>query len=106
MADSVIELTDNNFDESIAAGVTLVDFWASWCGPCMMQGPIVDQVAEKMKGKAQVAKVNVDESMQIAMKYRIQSIPTLMIFKEGEVANQLIGLQSEAQLISALEETL
>ena len=106
MADSVIELTDNNFDESIEAGVTLVDFWASWCGPCMMQGPIVDQVAEKMKGKAQVAKVNVDESMQIAMKYRIQSIPTLMIFKEGEVANQLIGLQSEDQLISALEEAL
>lgn len=106
MADSVIELTDNNFDKSIEAGVTLVDFWASWCGPCMMQGPIVDQVAEQMKGRAQVAKVNVDESMQIAMKYRIQSIPTLMIFKEGEVANQLIGLQSKDQLISAIEEAL
>ena len=106
MASSVIELTDNDFNESIESGVTLVDFWAPWCGPCMMQGPIVDKVAEKVEGKAQVVKINVDESMQIAMKYKIQSIPTLVVFKEGEVEHQLIGLQSEEQLISAIEEAL
>ncbi len=104
MKDSVIELNDENFKENIGSGVTLVDFWAPWCGPCMMQGPIVEELAGKVEGKARVAKVNVDESMQTAIQYRIQSIPTLMIFKDGEIANQLIGLHTEEQLLSAVNE--
>ena len=106
MSDNVVELSDSNFKETIESGVTLVDFWAPWCGPCMMQGPIVDEVAKKVSGKARVAKVNVDESMETAVKYRIQSIPTLLVFREGEVENQLIGLHSEEQLISAIEKAL
>jgi thioredoxin 1 len=104
MKDSVIELNDENFKETIGSGVTLVDFWAPWCGPCMMQGPIIEELAGKVEGKARVAKVNVDESMQTAIQYRIQSIPTLMIFKDGEIANQLIGLHTEEQLLSAVNE--
>lgn len=106
MAHKIIELTDSNFQETIKSGVTLVDFWAPWCGPCLMQGPIVDQVAEKVDGKATVAKVNVDESMQTAMRYRIQSIPSLLVFKDGEVADQMVGVQSEEQLLSAVNEAL
>lgn len=105
MKNKVIELTDTNFKETISSGVTLVDFWAPWCGPCRMQGPIVDGVAGKLAGKATVAKVNVDESMQTAMQYRIQSIPTLMIFKDGEIADHLVGVHTEEQLLSAVKES-
>lgn len=104
MANRVFESTDDNFNETISSGVTLVDFWAPWCGPCMMQGPIVENLAGKVEGKAKVVKVNVDESMQTAVQYRIQSIPTLMIFKDGEIASQLVGLHTEEQLLSAIEE--
>jgi len=101
-----VELTDANFQETVNSGVTLVDFWAPWCGPCLMQGPLIDQVAEKIEGKATVAKVNVDESMQTAIQYRIQSIPALLVFKDGEVADQMVGVQSEEQLLSAVNEAL
>ena len=106
MSNKIVELTDSNFQETVNSGVTLVDFWAPWCGPCLMQGPIVDQVAEKIEGKATVAKVNVDESMQTAIQYRIQSIPALLVFKDGEVADQMVGVQSEEQLLSAVNEAL
>ena len=106
MSNKILELTDSNFQETVNSGVTLVDFWAPWCGPCLMQGPIVDQVAEKIEGKATVAKVNVDESMQTAIQYRIQSIPALLVFKDGEVADQMVGVQSEEQLLSAVNEAL
>ncbi len=104
MSNKVIELTDENFKETINSGVTLVDFWAPWCGPCMMQGPIVEKLAGKVAGTAKVAKVNVDESMQTAVQYQIRSIPTLLVFKDGEIASQLVGLHSEEQLLSAVKE--
>ncbi len=104
MENEVMELDDSNFRETIGSGVTLVDFWAPWCGPCLMQGPIVKDVAGKLTGKARVAKVNVDESMQTAVQYRIRSIPTLMIFKDGEMTSQLVGLHTEEQLLSAVKE--
>ena len=104
MSNKVIELTDENFKETISSGVTLVDFWAPWCGPCMMQGPIVEKLAAKVAGTTRVAKVNVDESMHTAVQYQIRSIPTLMIFKDGEITSQLVGLQSEEQLLSAVKE--
>lgn len=106
MENRIIELNDTNFNETISSGVTLVDFWAPWCGPCLMQGPIIEQIAAKVDGKARVAKVNVDESMQTAMQYRIQSIPTIVIFKDGEISEQLVGVHSEEQLLSAVNEAL
>lgn len=106
MGNKIFELNDENFADTIGSGVTLVDFWAPWCGPCLMQGPIVEQIAEKIDGKAKVAKMNVDDSMQTAMQYRIQSIPTIMVFKDGEVAGQMVGVQSEHQLMQALERAL
>jgi len=100
----VVELNDRNWSQTIANGVTLVDFWAPWCGPCMLQGPILEQVAEKVTGQATVAKVNVDGSPDIAAQYGIRSIPTLMIFKDGNLQQQLVGVHSEAQLVDALSQ--
>lgn len=104
MAD--IKLTDQNFDtEVIQSDVpVLVDFWAVWCGPCQTQGPIIEEIAGVFAGKAKVGKVNVDENPQTAGKYGIMSIPTLMIFKGGTVAKQLIGLQSKEMILSELNK--
>ncbi len=106
MNDKVLNLTDENLADTIGTGVTLVDFWAPWCGPCQTQGPIIEKLAEKMSGKAKVTKLNVDEGPQSAAKYGVRSIPTLMIFKDGEVLTQLVGVQSEAELDSVLEQAL
>ena len=104
MAGNLIELTDSNFEETTGTGVTLVDFWAPWCGPCMMQGPICERVAEKVSGKAKVAKCNVDEGQQTATKYGIQAIPTLILFKDGKTVQQFVGVRQETELVSAIEE--
>ena len=89
----VLELTKENFQETIEAGTTLVDFWAVWCGPCKMQSPIVDAFAQA-HGDIQVGKVNVDEEPALAAKFGIMSIPTLMVFKDGELAAKKVGLSS------------
>jgi thioredoxin 1 len=98
-----IDLNDGNFGETIASGVTLVDFWAPWCGPCMMQGPILEKVAEAVGDRAKVAKLNVDEGQRSAAQYGVRSIPTLIIFKDGEPVQQFVGVQSESQLVSAID---
>ena len=103
MSNKAIDLTDATFAATAASGVTLVDFWAPWCGPCRTQGPIVDKVAEKVEGRPKVAKINVDESRQIAAQYGIRSIPTIIVFKDGEPLHQFVGVQSEAELLSAIE---
>jgi thioredoxin 1 len=103
MAGKALDLTDQNFEETIGSGTTLVDFWAPWCGPCMMQGPIVEKVAERVDGKARVAKVNVEEGQQTAGQYSIRSIPTLIIFKDGEPVRNFVGVQSEDELVAAIE---
>ena len=106
MAGAIKELTDSDFDSVISQGVTLVDFWAPWCGPCRMQGPIVEKIAPAFTGRAVIAKVNVDEASESASKFGIRSIPTIIIFKHGKVVEQFIGLQTEAVLTNALEKHL
>ncbi len=90
-----VELTSANFDETVKEGVTLVDFWAPWCGPCRMIAPVIEELADEYEGKATIAKVNTDEEQEIAVKFGIRSIPTVMIFKDGEVVDQMIGAASK-----------
>lgn len=101
---SDVTITDANFPEIVGKSTVpvLVDFWAVWCGPCQMQGPIVEEVAKQMDGKAVVGKVNVDENPQTAQKYGIMSIPTLIIFKGGQPVKQFVGVQSKDTLVSEL----
>jgi thioredoxin 1 len=100
------EITDATFDQTIQSGVALVDFWAPWCGPCQMQGPIVDKVAEAYEGKATVGKLNVDDNSETAAKFGVMSIPTIILFKDGEKVKQFTGVQSEEVLKGALDEQL
>lgn len=100
----VLELNDNNFEQETKEGLAIVDFWAPWCGPCRMQGPIIEQLAEELSGQVIVAKVNVDEATQTAQQFRIMSIPTLMIKKDGQVVETLIGLHNKEQLIQVLNK--
>ncbi|MFD2615086.1 thioredoxin [Paenibacillus gansuensis] len=95
-------LTKDTFKDTIASGTTLVDFWAPWCGPCKIQLPIVEELAEELKGQANITKVNVDDQPELASEYGIMSIPTLLIFKDGELQNKLVGLQSKESLAAKL----
>jgi len=106
MAADVKELTAADFEQAIASGVTLVDFWAPWCGPCRMQGPIIDQVAGALAGRAAVAKVNVDEAQDVAARFSIRSIPALMVFKDGQVVKSFVGLQRGDILLQTVEAAL
>ncbi len=90
-----IELTDDNFETTIKEGVTMVDFWAPWCGPCRMIAPIIEELSEDFDGKATIAKVNTDEEQDISVKYGIRSIPAILFFKDGEVVDQMIGAASK-----------
>jgi thioredoxin 1 len=92
---SVKVLTQADFGQQIAEGITLVDFWAPWCGPCKIQLPIVEDLAVKMQGKAVLAKVNVDEEPNLASQYSIMSIPTLLLFKDGKLLDTMVGIQSK-----------
>ncbi|NLV92007.1 MAG: thioredoxin [Firmicutes bacterium] len=103
-----VELTDNKFNSEVleAEGVVLVDFWAPWCGPCRMVGPIVDKLAQTYAGKAKIAKLNVDENPYTASQFQIMSIPTMMIFKDGELVDQWVGAMPEQAIVERLERQL
>jgi thioredoxin 1 len=107
MADEII-LTDDNFDEEVLKSdiPALVDFWAEWCGPCKLMGPTVEELAKEYKGRAKVGKLNVDQHPAIAEKYGIRGIPTLILFRKGEVSEQLVGVQSKEKLIELFDKNL
>ena len=104
MSENLIVFTDQNFDSEIGkegAGPVLVDFWATWCAPCRMVAPHLEKLSEELKGQVRIGKLDVDENPATATKYGIMSIPTLMLFKDGEVAEQMRGAQSR-DAISAM----
>ena len=104
-SDKVVHLTADNFEEEVenSSLPVLVDFWAVWCGPCKMIAPIIDQLADEFDGKVKIAKLNVDVNRELAMRFKVMSIPTLMLFKNGEVVNQLVGARPKAELVKLLE---
>lgn len=106
MADVV--LTDQNFADEVekATMPVLVDFWAEWCGPCKIVGPIVEELAKEYEGKLKVGKMDVDQNQQVSGKYGIMSIPTLMFFKDGKVVKSIIGAQAKDTLKKAIDEVL
>ncbi|HAC25117.1 MAG TPA: thioredoxin [Cytophagales bacterium] len=102
-----IELTDSNFDQIVNSDKpVLVDFWAEWCGPCKMIGPVVEELANEYEGKAVVAKLNVDENPQTTAKFGVRSIPTLLLFKKGQVVDKQIGAVPKSVLASKLQAQL
>ncbi len=103
MAEGVLELNDDTFEDATKQGVTLVDFWAPWCGPCKMLTPIIEGIAAKIGDKATITKVNIDDSPKVASKFGIRSIPTVVILKNGETVEQLVGLRKETDLLAAID---
>lgn len=101
----ILTLTKDNFDEEVLGAdlPVLVDFWASWCGPCRMFSPIVDEFAEDNEGRVKVGKVNVDDEPELAARYSVMSIPTAILFKDGEIAETMVGVQSQEDLEALLD---
>ncbi len=100
------ELTNENFENSVKNGVSLVDFWAPWCGPCRMIAPIIDELVQDFDGSANICKVNTDEQQDLAVKYGIRSIPTILIMKDGEIVDQVVGASSKQALADKINHYL
>ena len=103
---SVKHLNSENFDSETSKGVALIDFWAEWCGPCKMLGPVLEEVAKEVGNDAVIGKINVDEAQELAMKYAVRSIPAIFILKDGKTIQQFIGVQSKQALVNAVKDAL
>jgi thioredoxin 1 len=103
-----LEITDSNFTEMVNKneGVSVVDFWAPWCGPCKMIGPIIDELHNEYEGKAVIGKVNVDDNPNTSMEFGVRSIPTILVFKNGEIVNKKVGVASKAELQKMIEDAM
>ena len=103
-----LELTDATFEQEVkkSAVPVMIDFWAPWCGPCRMLGPTVEKLAEEYKGRVKIVKMNTDENQEVASTLGIQSIPTMIFFKNGQVADKLVGAQPEKEIRNQLESLL
>ncbi len=106
MAEGISTLTDATFDEEIGAAgeAVVVDFWAEWCGPCKMIAPILEEIATEQSGKLRVAKLNVDDNPDAARRYEVMSIPTLIVFRDGQPVKRMIGAKGKGQLLQELSE--
>jgi thioredoxin 1 len=108
MTENVVKLTESNFSQEVLSSTkpVLVDFWAEWCGPCKMIAPLLDEIAGEYQGRAVVGKVNIDEAQALASKFGITAIPTLLFFKGGQVAGQVVGMSSKRDLKTNLDKLL
>lgn len=103
---AALEITQDNFQKEVLETSTpvLIDFWAPWCGPCQMQGPIIDELAGEVGAKAVIGKVNVDDNIDLAQQYGIMSIPALKVFKDGQVVEDMVGVHSKDDLLALIEK--
>ena len=107
-SENVVTFTDENFDSEVLGSdvPVLVDFWAVWCGPCRMIAPIVDELADAYQGKAKIGKMNVDENRGVSGRFKITSIPTLLLFKNGQVVQQIVGARPKKDFVAALDNAI
>jgi thioredoxin 1 len=106
MADTLVEMTDANFTNEAADGLVLVDFWAPWCGPCRMVSPVIEELASDYQGQIKVGKLNVDDNQRTAMSFRVMSIPTVILFKDGQPVETMVGAMPKSAYQARLEKHL
>ncbi len=108
MSGKIVDITNNTFQESVlkADKPVVVDFWAAWCGPCRMVAPIMEELAEDFSGKVNIAKVNVDDQGELAAQFRIMSIPTVLIFKNGQIVEKIVGARAKNEFAELIEKHL
>jgi len=108
MSDKIVNITNDTFEEIVlkSSKPVVVDFWASWCGPCRMVAPIMEELANEFDGKVQITKVNVDDQGELAAQFRIMSIPTVLVFKNGEVAEKIVGARTKEEFTELIQKQL
>ncbi|HEV3368247.1 MAG TPA: thioredoxin [Acidimicrobiales bacterium] len=108
MSEKIVTLSDATFDEHVKASdvPVLVDFWAEWCGPCKMISPVLEEIAEEQAGKIQIGKLNIDDNLDVTRRFDVMSIPTLILFKDGEPVSRLIGAKPKGQLLEEIAQYL